>query len=98
MTRDIVDCRIIPGPIIPAAVAIGPAAISVSVSIVGAEALAVYGHEHIVMPSLKAFAVLDSGCFVVGVAHGQKYGGLGHALGYFSLAHQILMLGAEIAE
>jgi len=94
MTWNVVNCRIIPHSIIPTAAVIKP----VSISIVGVEALAVYGHENVVVPSLKAFSVLDSRAFVVGVTHGQKYGRLGHALGYFSLAYHILMLGAETAE
>ena len=60
--------------------------------------MAIYGHEYIVVPSIKAFAVLDSRSFAVRVSHREKYGGFAHALRNFSLAYQILVFAAETIE
>ena len=60
--------------------------------------MAIYGYEYIVMPSIKALAVLDSRSFAVRVSHREKYGGFAHAAHNFSLANQILVFAIETIE
>jgi len=58
--------------------------------------MAVNRHHDVVVPSFKTFAVLDTGCFAVGIAHGQKDRRLAHTPGNLARPDQILLIGGQL--
>ncbi len=74
-----------------------PASVAaVSISVVGAESVAVNGHQCVVVPALEVFAVLFPRGFACWVTHGEEDGGWSHASRDFSLADEFFVFGAKL--
>lgn len=83
---------------IPSASTIVSIAMAIVRAIVRAEAMTVDRHILTVVPTFKAFSVLLTCGFAAGVSHREKNGGLSHTFRDFSLAHELLIFGAEWIE